>query len=283
MALAAVGVAYVAVSIAASGTGGSEWLTPSRSIPLVVAVGALLVWWTRRRRGERVIDPATLSGPWSGTALAVGFTSTWSFGVTLVVVSQQLQDVRGLGPSAAGVTFLAFSGAFALAGTFNGRLVRRSGVRTVMAAAMALCTVGLVMCALIPASAALAWVVVALLLGGLGQGMAFDASTTASLQGIPERVAGEATGATQTLRLLGSVLGIAISAGVTAAARSGGESSTAEGLRRALLVAAAIAVAGLVMAATGVADRRRSRLATADPRPVATTPGGGSGGRIGDR
>ncbi len=239
--LAAVAVGFVALSLAV----GSSVPPAARLVPALLAAAALAVLWHGRRAGRPVVDPAALAGPWSRAALAVGFSSTWAFGVVLVIGSAMLQQVRGMGPMAAGTTFLAFSGAFALAGAAVGRMVRRAGVGTTMGAGMALTVVGLALLALLPSDVGLGAVLVALVVGGLGQGLAFDGSTTASLAGVPGDSTGEATASVQTLRLLGSVLGVAASAGIVATAAGGASTAEIADLQRlAFALAAVVAVLG---------------------------------------
>jgi MFS family permease len=257
--LAAVAVGFVALSLAV----GSSVSAAARLVPALLAVAALTVLWCGRRNGRPVVEPAALAGPWSRAALAVGFSSTWAFGVVLVIGSALLQQVRGMGPMAAGATFLAFSGAFALAGAAVGRLVRRAGVGTTMGVGMALTVVGLGSLALLPADVGLAAIVAALVVGGLGQGLAFDGSTTASLAGVPGRSTGEATASVQTLRLLGSVLGVAASTAIVATAAAGASTSEIADLQRlAFALAAVVAVSG----SAALAALRPTRRATAAAR-----------------
>jgi MFS family permease len=239
--LAAVAVGFVALSVAV----GSSVSAAARLVPALLALAALVVLWRGHRHGRPAVDPGALSGPWSRAALAVGFSSTWAFGVVLVIGSALLQQVRGMGPMAAGVTFLAFSGAFAVAGAAVGRLVRRAGVGHTMSAGMALTVAGLALLALLPSEVGLGAIIVALAVGGLGQGLAFDGSTTASLAGIPGRSTGEATASIQTLRLLGSVLGVAASAAIVATAADGASTAAVADLQRlAFGLAAVVAVLG---------------------------------------
>ncbi len=239
--LAAVAVGFVALSLAV----GSSVSAAARLVPALLAVAALTVLWRGRRNGRPVVEPAALAGPWSRAALAVGFSSTWAFGVVLVIGSALLQQVRGMGPMAAGVTFLAFSGAFALAGAAVGRMVRRAGVGTTMGTGMALTVVGLALLALLPSDVGLGAIIAALVIGGLGQGLAFDGSTTASLAGVPGGSTGEATASVQTLRLLGSVLGVAASAAIVATAAAGASTTEIADLQRlAFALAAVVAVLG---------------------------------------
>jgi len=263
--LVAVAVGFVALSLAV----GSSVPPAARLVPALIALAALAALWAGHRRGRPVVDPTALAGPWSRAALAVGFASTWAFGVVLVVGSALLQQVRGMGPMAAGVTFLAFSGAFAVAGAFVGRMVRRAGVGSTMGAGMALTVVALGLLAVLPTDVALVAVVGALAIGGLGQGLAFDGSTTASLAGVPGGATGEATASVQTLRLLGSVLGVAASAAIVTTASSAAGSAdltdVADRQRLAFALAAVVAVLG---SAALVALRPPRPSPTPVPAPV---------------
>lgn len=239
--LVAVAVGFVSLSLAV----GSSVPPAARLVPALLAGVSLAVLWVGHRRARPVVDPTALAGPWSHAALGVGFSSTWAFGVVLVVGSALLQQVRGMGPMAAGATFLAFSGAFALAGAVVGRMVRRAGVGTAMGIGMALTIAGLGLLALLPSDIGLWAVISALVIGGLGQGLAFDGSTTASLAGVPGRSTGEATASVQTLRLLGSVIGVAVSAAILATATAGASTSEIADLQRlAFALAALVAVLG---------------------------------------
>ena len=239
--LLALGVGFVAVSLAVGASSGPL----ARLVPFVIALACAAVLLREHRRHRPVVTPAAVEGPWSQAALAVGFCSTWAFAATIVVGSGLLQDVRGMTPLQAGVTFLAFSGAFALAGAAVGRLVRSAGPGRAMAVAMVVAAAGTLALAAPRPSGPLVALVVALAVAGFGQGLAFDASTTASLSRIPGPATAEATGAEQTSRLLGSVLGVAASSAIVVAAGSG---STGAGPRVALLVAAAVTALGAVAA-----------------------------------
>nr|WP_249420225.1 MFS transporter [Rhabdothermincola salaria] len=248
--LAAVAVAFVGISLAASRAGGGSWLSVATLVPLAAAGGAVAFVVARGRRGARpVLDPAALGARWSRSALAVAFTSTWGFGVTLVVVSAYLQQVRGLSALEAGVTFLAFSGAFALAGTVNSLAVRRLGVSTTLVVAMLGCAAGFALLTTMAPASAFPLVVAGLVVGGLGQGLAFAASTTASLSGVPQAASGQATGATQSTRLLGNVVGVAISTAVLVDLQGGDDTpaALARGDGAAMVLALGVSLVGAAL------------------------------------
>lgn len=240
--LVAVAVGFVTLSLAVGASGTAA----ARLAPVVVALACVGVLAREHRRRRPVVDPDAVGGRWSRAALAVGFCSTWSFAATLVVGSAVLQQGRGMSPLAAGATFLAFSGAFAVAGAVVGRLVRATGIGTALVAAMLVAAAGTAAFAVARPSAALAAIIVSLAMAGLGQGLAFDASTAASLAGVPARATGQATGAEQTLRLLGSVLGVAASSAIVVAVQ--GSAASGDGARAALLVAAGVTLVGGVAA-----------------------------------
>ena len=274
--LAAVAVAFVGISVAAGRVGGGPWLSPGTVLPAAVALGAIAFVAVRHRRGAaRVLNPAALGARWSRSALVVAFTSTWGFGVTLVVVSAYLQQVRGLSALEAGVTFLAFSGAFALAGTANSVAVRRLGLTATLVVAMAACAAGFALLATMAPASPFPVVVAGLLVGGSGQGLAFAASTTASLDGVPQRASGQATGATQSTRLLGNVVGVALSTAVLVDLQAGEDTpaALARGDGAAMVLALAVSLVGAVLAPLVV---RRPR-ATSGPTGTAGAASGSLG------
>lgn len=240
--LVAVAVGFVALSLAVGSSVGAA----ARLAPIVVALVCVSVLVREHRLRRPVVDPDAVGGRWSRAALVVGFCSTWSFAATLVVGSAVLQQGRGMSPLAAGATFLAFSGAFAVAGAAVGRLVRSAGIGAALVAAMLVAAAGTAAFAVIRPTGSLVVVVACLAVAGLGQGLAFDASTTASLAGVPGRATGQATGAEQTLWLLGSVLGVGASSAIIVAVQGG--AAGGDGARTALLVAAGVTLVGGVAA-----------------------------------
>jgi hypothetical protein len=111
---------------------------------------------------------------------------------------------------------------------------------------MAAAAVGTAAFAIVRPTGPVALLAVCLAVAGAGQGLAFDTSTTASLAGVPERATGQATGAEQSLRLLGSVLGVAVSSAVVVAVQ--GHAAAGDGARAALLLAAGVTLVGGVAA-----------------------------------
>src|SRR6266511_556883 len=133
------------------------------------------------------------------------------FGVILFFLTLYLQNVLDLGPLAAGAVFLAFSVPLVVMSPVGGRLVSRFGSRDLMAVGMALVGVGMAFFALIDADSGIGLTLIGLVIAGFGQGFAYNISNTAGMESMPDDKAGIASGVLQTARLMGIVIGLALS------------------------------------------------------------------------
>ncbi len=201
-----------------------------------------------------LLSPAVRSAPLLRPGVVVAASSTWAFGVTLVYATVYLEQEARLGPFVAGACFAAYCAAFAVAGPAVGPLVRRWGLLPSLAASMAFGTVGLVALALLGATSPLAVVVLVLVVAGAGQGLCFDCSTDAGLDGVPPSAAGESSAVVQVARLAGFSVGVAVSAAVAGGSidRPG---DVAGAVAAVFGVAAGVSAVGTV--ATVVAGARR--------------------------
>ena len=144
-------------------------------------------------------------------ANVVAFIGNWMFGAILFFLTLYLQNVLGLNALEAGLVFLVFSVPLVVMSPIGGRLVERFGAQRLMALGMALIGVGVACFALIDADSGLGLVVVGLVIAGFGQGFAYNLSNTAGMEAMPDEKAGVASGVLQTSRLMGIVIGLAIS------------------------------------------------------------------------
>jgi EmrB/QacA subfamily drug resistance transporter len=156
----------------------------------------------------------------------------------------------GLRPVQAGLLLTARAlGMIALAGAAS-LAIRRTGYRLPMAGGFAVVAAGLIMMALPPLLPGdFTWLAIASLLCGLGVGLAGPASNNAALELMPDQV-GAITGLRGMFRQVGGIVSISL-----IAVAIGQGSSQAPGLRRAFVVVAALALAG-IPAITGVPDAR---------------------------
>jgi EmrB/QacA subfamily drug resistance transporter len=144
-------------------------------------------------------------------ASVVAFLGNWMFGITLFFLTLYLQNVLDLGPLTAGVVFLAFSVPLVVMSPVGGRLVSRFGSQDLMAVGMALVGIGTFFFVLIDADSGIGLTLIGLVIAGFGQGFAYNISNTAGMESMPDEKAGIASGVLQTARLMGIVIGLALS------------------------------------------------------------------------
>jgi EmrB/QacA subfamily drug resistance transporter len=185
---------------------------------------------------------------------------------SIFLLAQYFQVVQHYSPLQAGLRTLPWTAMPMIVAPIAGVLSDRIGSRPLMFTGLAL------------QSGALAWLVTVLapgtpytsfigpfVLAGAGMAMVFAPAANAVLSAVRPGEAGQASGATNAIRELGGVLGIAVLASVFAAA--GGYASPAifvAGLRPAVVVGAAVLGAGAI-AALAVPGLRRRDVAAAEP------------------
>jgi MFS family permease len=177
----------------------------------VVFLVAFTMWELRLKRREPLVDFSLFRDLRFAGASVVAFTGNWMFGIILFFLTLYLQNVLDLNPLEAGVVFLTFSVPLVVMSPIGGRLVARYGSQLLMAVGMGLIGVGTACFAFIDTSTGVGLVVVGLLLAGFGQGFAYNLSNTAGMEAMPDDKAGVASGVLQTARLMGIVVGLAIS------------------------------------------------------------------------
>ncbi len=157
--------------------------------------------------------------------LPMRFFAKRSFAVTNVVslsmyfgmfgsiffLSQFLQNVLGNSPLQAGVKLLAWTGATLVVSPLAGVFSERFGSRMFMVVGLALQAVALGWLASIASvDMSYASMVVPFVLGGGGMALVFAPSANAVLSSVTTDETGQASGATNSIRELGGVLGIAV-------------------------------------------------------------------------
>jgi EmrB/QacA subfamily drug resistance transporter len=127
------------------------------------------------------------------------------------VSSLYMQQVLGLSPLHAGLTFLPMTLAIMLIASRAGRLVSTFGVRPVLGSGLVMMTVGLLLFTKINSSGSpLVYVVIPGLLTASGIAMSIVPSTIAATQGAGEGQAGLASGLVNTSRQIGGGLGLVV-------------------------------------------------------------------------
>ncbi|HEX6500382.1 MAG TPA: MFS transporter [Micromonosporaceae bacterium] len=227
-------------------------------------VGSLLtllfvVWQTRARY------PMVPLGLFRGGTSGRGFSLTnlvgllMAFGMfgAVFLAAQFLQTVQGYSPFAAGLRTLPWTAMPALSAPVAGLLTDRIGARRIVAAGLFLQAVAIAWLAAV-STPTLSYprLIPPFVLAGLGMGLYFAPIARLALGFAPRALEGVASGTSNALRQLGTVLGVAV-LGSIFAARGGYHSGQAfvDGMRAAQTVGAAVlAVAALL--ALAIPERR---------------------------
>ena len=250
------GVAVLAVLlpvVEAMGDPSTPWWLLALLSPVAAYV---FVRWERRlvrRDGSPLLDvrlfsqaPGYASGVVLGTTYFCGFSGIW------LVLALYLQDGLGFTPLQSGLTVTPFALGSSVASISAGRLVARLG-RRVTVCGLCLVVTGFTAMAVVvpltsPSRPAL-WLLLPLLVAGVGSGATISPNITMTLASVPPRMGGAAGGAVQTGQRIGSAIGAAV---LAAAFRLPLSHGTALGSAVALAFACAVAFS---LVALGMAVR----------------------------
>jgi EmrB/QacA subfamily drug resistance transporter len=203
----------------------------------------------------------------NGVSLAMFFGA---FG-SIFLLAQFFQVAQGYSPLEAGIRTLPWTAMPIFVAPIAGVLSDRIGSRPLMAAGLALQAVALAWLALVSEpDVAYGAIVPAFVMAGTGMALVFAPAANAVLSSVRPDEAGQASGATNTIREVGGVLGVAVLA--TVFADFGGFSSPSDyvdGLVPAVWVGSAVLAVGALVALL-VPGRRASPavVAPASDGPV---------------
>jgi len=188
----------------------------------------------------------------NGVMLLVGLAM---FGV-FFYVSLYVQQVLGYSATQAGASFLPWTLLIIVLAPQAGRISDKIGSRSLVAGGMVVLTGSLVLFARMGAHESFWGLLPAMLLGGVGMGVAMAPVTAAAMSSVRPDKAGVGSAVLNSMRQVGGSLGIAImgaivAAGAGASIRSGHPNPAAflNGFHHALETAAGIALAGALLAA----------------------------------
>jgi EmrB/QacA subfamily drug resistance transporter len=202
-----------------------------------------------------------------------GVSLAMFFGVfgSIFLLSQFFQTTQGLSPLESGLRVLPWTIMPMFIAPLAGVLSDRIGARPLMAAGMALQAAGIGWLAIVSTvDVAYSALVLPFILTGTGMALVFAPSANAVLGSVRPEEAGQASGATNAIRELGGVLGVAVLASVFAATGSyGSPQQYVDGMTAALPVGAVVLGVGAVLALL------IPRTARAEPVEVSQAPGAG--------
>jgi nitrate/nitrite transporter NarK len=182
----------------------------------------------------------------NGTSLAMFFGV---FG-SIFLLSQFFQTTQGLSPLQSGLRVLPWTIMPIFVAPVAGLLSDRIGARPLMASGLALQAIAIGwLAAVTTPEVAYSALLVPFVLAGTGMALVFAPAANAVLASVRPEEAGQASGATNAIRELGGVLGVAVLASVFTA-NGGYESPQAyvDGMNAALPIGAAVLGAGALLA-----------------------------------
>ena len=228
------------------------WTSPEVVIALAVGVVLVAVFV---RYELKVDEPMLPMRFFSNRAFAVtnAVSLAMYFGMfgSIFFLSQFLQNVLHNTPLQAGVKLLVWTGATMIVSPLAGFFSERYGSRPFMAAGLGLQAVALGWLAtLADVGQSYASMVVPFILAGAGMALVFAPAANAVLSSVRTDETGQASGATNAIRELGGVLGVAVLATVfTSHGSYASAQAYVNGLIPAIWVGVAVLAAGALIAA----------------------------------
>jgi len=233
-----------------------------------VALLAAFLWWERRAPAPMLPLRFFRSRTFAATN---GASFAMFFGVfgAIFLLSQFFQTAQGYSPFEAGLRTLPWTGMPMLVAPIAGMLSDRIGARPLMVAGLALQAGAIAWLAAVASpDVAYASLVVPFMMGGTGMALVFAPSANAVLGAVRPEEAGQASGATNAIRELGGVMGVAVLASVFSAYGSyASPQAFSDGVVAALPVGAAVLAVGALAALLVPGLRARRTVATAAPEP----------------
>jgi EmrB/QacA subfamily drug resistance transporter len=249
------------------------WGAAQTHVLLAIALTLLAAFGVIESRGTAPLIPlGVLRNRRTLVPNAVQFLLGGSLISSFFLLTLYLQQVLGYTPLQAGISYLPLAAGVATATALANRWVPTQGPRRLAAAGLTLAAAGLLVLAHAPALGSyLADVLPALVLLGVGAGLAFVSITNAALATVAEAVAGLASALLSTAVMLGGSLGLAVLATVATARRNGLLATGATQLTAqvgGLDLAFAVAAVGALIAAliAAMALNRNYAETTADPK-----------------
>ncbi|MEA2240551.1 MAG: hypothetical protein QOD24_107, partial [Solirubrobacteraceae bacterium] len=245
LALVATGLFGLTFGIVRATALGWTSTTVTASISAGIALLAAFLSWERRAPAPMLPLRFFRSRAFAATN---GVSFAMFFGVfgSIFLLSQFFQTAQGYSPLDAGLRTLPWTGMPMLVAPIAGLLSDRIGSRPLMAAGLALQAGAIAWLAAVSSpDVAYSSLIVPFVMGGTGMALVFAPSANAILGAVRPEEAGQASGATNAIRELGGVMGVAVLASVFSAHGSYvSPQAFSDGVVAALPIGAAVLAAG---------------------------------------
>ena len=233
------------------------WTSPAVLLALAVCVAAASVFVMVERRPPGLRGPMLPLQLFRNVTFSVdlinGLLVNFGLSGLLFVMSLYFQQDRGLSALMAGLAFLPLTLPTAFNPVYTGRLVARSGPRVPSVLGFFLMAAGAaIQLSFVGGTGAAHTVLIGsgLLVFGFGVSFAIPSLVVSVISSTPKEQAGIGSGALNSARQTGAVVGVAVLGSVLHSA-----GSTAHGTRTALIVAVAALTAGLLLATAYIGRR----------------------------
>ncbi len=242
------------------------WSSPV-TVCCLAAAAVLLGAFAALERGQAapLIPRHFLAERVTRAADVTGLLVPSAFAGMFFILTLYLQGIQGYSPLRTGVSYLTLIGALLAAVPLaSGPLLKRLGIRSVLAGGLAVMAAGLATFARLPGHVSY-WIDLApgLLLVGFGAGLSFITVTIAAVARARPAETGLASGLINAAQQVGGAIALAVWVSVAAArttslAAAGASPVSAQvgGYHLAFIVGAGISVLGAIIAATGLRGLR---------------------------
>ncbi|HYZ18724.1 MAG TPA: MFS transporter [Gaiellaceae bacterium] len=249
------GVALFALTYALIEANQHGWTSPLiLSLFGIAAVGLVGFVLLEHRQRLPMLDLSLFrNATFAGANVVMFLVALAMFGV-FFFVSLYMQNVLGYSPTEAGAAFLPMTILIVMLAPIAGRLADRIGSRWLMGVGLVFVSVSLVIESTFDASSSFWNILPAMLVGGMGMAFAMTPTAAAAMGSVPVDKAGVSSAVLNSMRQVGGSLGIALMGAIVLASvhvpaadpRARGQ--FIDGFQNAVLVAAAIALVGAVVA-----------------------------------
>jgi EmrB/QacA subfamily drug resistance transporter len=250
--------------------GDAGWGDAQAIAAFAISAALLAGFVLRERRAAEPMLPLRLfrNRAFSAANLT-GFCMSGAIFSAAFLTVQYFQLGLGYSPLATGLRLLPWTATPMVVAPLAGALADRIGTRPLLVTGLAMQAAGLAWVASLATTTAgggYARFVIPLIIAGIGISMTLPTVPTAALGAVPAGDVGRASGVTSTMQRFGSAFGIAVVSAVFAAhGHFGSVASFTSGYRPAMVVSAAISLAGAVAA---VAVGRRAAAPAGAPAQV---------------
>ncbi|WP_262387198.1 MFS transporter [Streptomyces sp. TRM49041] len=173
------------------------------------------------RGAEPMFDLTLLRSPTFVAIIWQPVSIVFAFAALLVYLPPYFQGAGGAGSTASGAMLLPLTLPVFILPMFSGVLVKRISVRMLLAVGPGVLAVALLLMTLTDPVSNRTGMYAALLLAGIGIGLAFGVMDNAAVSAVPPERAGMASGMFNTLRVAGETIGVACVAGLLLTATRG--------------------------------------------------------------